>query len=205
MLAVPCQIERMGLRDFVERCPRYEVVAEVADGQTALRMARDAAPHIAVIEHGLSDITGLGLSHMLFHYHPRIEVLLHTNRTSEDDVIEALRAGVRGFVLKSAAEQHLIPALDALAEHRPYWDGAIEEEVFQRLVGGPPRTSNGLTTRERQVIQLVAEGHSTKAIADILNVTTKTVDTFRTALRRKLRLRTMADLVRYAVSHGIVD
>jgi len=193
MLVIPCDIERRGLRLLVEQSARYEVVGETANGQAALVLAIEAAPQIAVIEHTLPDMTGLGLSHLLTHFCPRIEVLLHSNRLSEDGVIEALREGVRGFILKSSAEQHLTAALDALSEHRPYWEGAIEEEVFTRLVGGPPRTSNGLSARERQVIQLVAEGHSTKAMAHMLNVSAKTIETYRIALRRKLRVRTVAE------------
>jgi DNA-binding NarL/FixJ family response regulator len=168
-------------------------------------LALEAAPHIAIIEYSLPDMTGLGLSHLLSHFRPRIEVLLHTTRLSEDGVIEALREGVRGFLLRSSTERHLTAALDALSEHRPYWEGAIEEEVFTRLVGGPPRTSNGLTARERQVIQLIAEGHSTKEMALMLNVTGKTIETYRIALRRKLRVRTVADLVRYAINHKIIE
>lgn len=205
LLVSPRDIERRGLRLIVEQSGRYEVVGEALNGQTALVLALEVAPHIAVIEPTLPDMTGLGLSHLLSHYHPRIEVLLYTNPLSEDGIIEALREGVRGFVLRSSAERHLPAALDALSEHRPYWEGAIEEEVFTRLVGGPPRTSNGLSARERQVIQLLAEGHSTKAMAHMLNVSAKTIETYRIALRRKLRVRTVADLVRYAIKHKIIE
>lgn len=205
LLVSPRDIERRGLRLIVEQSGRYEVVGEALNGQTALVLALEVAPHIAVIEPTLPDMTGLGLSHLLSHYHPRIEVLLYTNPLSEDGIIEALREGVRGFVLRSSAERHLPAALDALSEDRPYWEGAIEEEVFTRLVGGPPRTSNGLSARERQVIQLLAEGHSTKAMAHMLNVSAKTIETYRIALRRKLRVRTVADLVRYAIKHKIIE
>jgi len=205
LLVSPCDIERRGLRSIVEQFARYEVVGEAMNGQTALVLAIEAAPQIAVIEHSLPDMTGLGLSHLLTHFRPRIEVLLHTSRLNEDSVIEALREGVRGFVLRSSADRHLNAALDALSEHRPYWEGAIEQEVFTRLVGGPPRTSNGLTARERQVIQLIAEGHSTKEMAYMLNVSAKTIETYRIALRRKLWVRTVADLVRYAIKHRIVE
>ena len=200
-----CEIERRGLRLLVEQSARYEVVGEAVNGQAALVLAIESAPQIAVIEHTLPDMTGLGLSHLLSHFHPRIEVLLHASHLSEDSIIEALREGVRGFILRSSAERHLTAALDALSEHRPYWEGAIEEEVFARLVGGPPRTSNGLSARERQVIQLVAEGHTTKAMAQMLNVSAKTMETYRIALRRKLRVRTVADLVRYAIDHKIIE
>ena len=205
LIVIPRDIERRGLRLLVEQSARYEVVGEAVNGQTALVQALEAAPSIAILDHSLPDMTGLGLSHLLTHFSPRIEVLLYTTHLTEDGVIEALREGVRGFLLKSSAEQHLTAALDALSEHRPYWEGAIEEEVFARLVGGPPRTSNGLSARERQVIQLVAEGHSTKEIAFMLNVTAKTVETYRLTLRRKLRLRTVADLIRYAIDHEIIE
>jgi DNA-binding NarL/FixJ family response regulator len=205
LLVIPSDIERRGLRLFVEQSGRYEVVGAADNGQAALVIALEAAPHIAIIQYSLPDMTGLGLSHLLTHFQPRIEVLLQTDRLSEDGVIEALREGVRGFLLRSSAALHLTAALDALSEHRPYWEGAVEEEVFTRLVGGPLRTSNGLTARERQVIQLLAEGHSTKEMAFMLNVSAKTIETYRIALRRKLRVRTVADLVRYAIDNGIIE
>ena len=142
---------------------------------------------------------------MLTRKHPHISILLYCDSTNEELVIGALRAGVRGFVLKSLASSHLVPALDALSDHRPYWDDAIEDELFDRIMGGPPRGPDCLTPRESQVMALLANSCSTKTIAFVLDITPKTVETFRTSLRRKLRLRSTADIVRYAIDHGIIE
>lgn len=168
-------------------------------------MAAETEPDIAVIDYSVPDTTGLGLAHMLTRNRPRTSILLYCDYTSEELIVHAMREGVRGFVLKSAAERHLVPALDALSDHRPYWDNAVDEEVFARLMGGPRVSPDGLTQRERQVVHLVAQGFGTKVIAYLLDVSPATIRSFRTALRRKLRLRNTADIVRYALEHGVVD
>jgi DNA-binding NarL/FixJ family response regulator len=204
IILVARQIDRIRLRNIIERSARYDIVAETADARAALRLASEAAPQIAVIDEAVPDTSGLGLAHLLSHYHPRVQLLLHTGALSEADILEALREGVRGFVLRAGAETHLLPALDALSDQRPYWEGAVADEVFQRLVGGPPFTGEGLTAQERLLVQLVAEGHSTRSMAEIMDLPIKTAESMRIALRRKLRVRTTADLVRYAIDHGII-
>jgi len=205
MLVVPFPVERAGLRSIIESSSRHSVVAEETLGESAVRVASQVAPDVAVIDYAISDTTGLGLAGMLTRKHPHISILLYCDSTNEELVIGALRAGVRGFVLKSLASSHLVPALDALSDHRPYWDDAIEDELFDRIMGGPPRGPDCLTPRESQVMALLANSCSTKTIAFVLDITPKTVETFRTSLRRKLRLRSTADIVRYAIDHGIIE
>ena len=108
-------------------------------------------------------------------------------------------------MLKSGIDRHLIPALDALSDHRPYWNEAVNEELFERLIGGPPLSPDAMTHRERQVVNLVANGLSNKEIAHRLNLSHKTIESFRTNLRRKFRLRTTADIVRYAMKHEVIQ
>jgi DNA-binding NarL/FixJ family response regulator len=205
MLVVANSVEHLGLSEIIEGCPRYRVVAEAVLAQTALSMAAETKPDIAIVEYGLFDATGLELAHRLAHDHPNIQILLYAHLISDEWIADALREGVRGFVLKSGIDRHLIPALDALSDHRPYWNEAVNEELFERLIGGPPLSPDALTQRERQVVHLVAQGLSNKEIAHRLNLSHKTIESFRTALRRKFRLRNTAEIVRYALRHEIIQ
>lgn len=138
MLVVPFAIERAGLRTIIESSSLHQVVAEAAVGDRALQLAAETKPDIAVIDYSVPEITGLGLAHMLARNHPQMSILLYCDNTTEELIVHAIGEGVRGFVLKSDAGRHLVPALDALSDHRPYWDDAVDEEVFTRLMGGPP-------------------------------------------------------------------
>jgi DNA-binding NarL/FixJ family response regulator len=203
MVVVRNPVERLGLRNMIEGCARYNVVAETYLAQPALALASVESPDIAIVEYGLFDATGIDLSHRLTHDHPGMGILLYADRVSEEWIDDALREGVRGFVLKDGINRHLIPALDALSDHRPYWNEAIDEELFARMMGGSPLPPNCMTQREKQVVHLVAQGLANKEIAHRLNISAKTVESFRMALRRKYRLRNTADIVRYAVRNDM--
>ena len=124
----------------------------------------------------------------------------------EDLILEVLRAGVRGFVLKSDTERHLIAALDSLSIRRPYFSGAVSDTLLEQFLENKPHTlASSLTHREREVVQQVAEGRINKEIAARLNISVKTVETHRASAMRKLKLRTTADLVRYAVRNQLVQ
>ena len=202
MVVVRNAVERLGLRNIIEDSGRYNVVGEAGLAQPALALASVESPDIAIVEYGLFDATGIDLSHRLTHDHPDMGILLYSDRVSEDWIDDALREGVRGFVLKDGIDRHLIPALDALSDHRPYWNEAIDEELFARMMGGPPLPPDFMTQREKQVVHLVAQGLANKEIAHRLNISDKTVASFRMILRRKYRLRNTADIVRYAVRNG---
>lgn len=135
-----------------------------------------------------------------------VKILLYTMHDREDVISEILRAGVRGFVLKSETEQHLIAALDALSIRKPYFSGAVSETLLNRYLESKPQPGcSSLTHREREVVQLIAEGRINKEIAGLLSISIKTVETHRASAMHKLNLRTTADLVRYAVRNNIVQ
>ena len=205
MLVVPLAIERAGLRTIIESSSLHQVVAEASSGNAAVQMAAETEPDIAVVDDSVPDTTGLGLARMLKRNYPRTSILFYCDCTTEELILHAMREGVRGFVLKTAAAPHLVPALDALSDHRPYWDDAVDEEVFARLMGGPPVPPDNLTPRERQVMHFVARGLSTRVIAYLLDVSPATIRRCRTALRRKLRLRNATDIVSYALEHRIIE
>ena len=197
---------RRGVRQIVETKAYYQVVGEAGDGRSALDIASEARPDIAIIDYSLPELNGLDLSHALKRQHPKIEILLYTMHDREEIVMDVLRAGVRGFVLKSDTEKHLLAALDALSIHRPYFSGAISETLLaQFLESRPVELASSLTHREREIVQQVAEGRLNKEIAARLNISIKTVETHRASAMRKLKLKTTADLVRYAIRNQLIQ
>ena len=184
----------------------YQVVGEAADGRTGLELAKQTRPDIAIIDYSIPELNGLDLAHALKRECPRIEILLYTMHDREEIIMEVLRAGVRGFVLKSDTERHLVAALDALSIRRSYFSGAVSDALLDQLLESKPHpTASSLTHREREVVQQVAEGRINKEIAARLTISVKTVETHRASAMRKLKLRTTADLVRYAVRNQLIQ
>mgnify|MGYP003579300402 CR=1 FL=1 len=197
---------RRGIRQLLETKPYYRVVGEATNGREGLELAREAQPDIAIVDYSIPELNGLDLSHALKRELPRIEILLYTMHDREEIVIEVLRAGVRGFVLKSDAEKHLIAALDALSLRRPYFSAAISDTLLEQFLDSKPHPlASSLTHREREVVQQVAEGRINKEVAARLDISIKTVETHRASAMRKLKLRTTADLVRYAIRNQLVQ
>lgn len=197
---------RRGVRGVIETAPCYHIIGEASNGREALELAREKQPDIAVIDYSLPELNGLDLAHGLKKVAPRTEILLFTMHDREELIMEVLHAGVRGFVLKSDAEKHLLAALDALSLRRPYFSGAVSEALLARFLDSKPdNMASSLTHREREIVQLIAEGRINKEIAHRLDISVKTVETHRASAMRKLKLRTTADLVRYAVRNGIVQ
>ena len=197
---------RRGVRQLVETKPYYQVVGEAADGRTALDLAQETSPDITILDYSLPKLNGLDVAHALKRQFPRMEVLLYTMHDREDVIMDVLRTGIRGYVLKSDTELHLLAALDALSIHRPYFSGAVSETLLDRFLETKPQPiASSLTHREREVVQQIAEGRINKEIAQILNISVKTVETHRASAMHKLKLRTTADLVRYAIRNNIVQ
>ena len=197
---------RRGVRQLLETKPYYEVVGEAPDGRSALERARETRPDIAILDYSIPELNGFDLAHALKREFPRIEILVYTMHDREEIIMDVLRAGVRGFVLKSDTEKHLLAALDALSIHRSYFSGAISDALLNQFLESKPASlASSLTHREREVVQQVAEGRINKEIAQRLNISVKTVETHRASAMRKLKLRTTADLVRYAVRNQLIQ
>ena len=193
--------ERSGLRSLIESCPGYHVVAEAGDGRTALALASAERPDVLAIavDDTLPDMTALGLCHFFTRNHPRTQILVQTNNNNRVWIVDALREGVRAFILKEGAQRHLLPALKALSDHRPYWEGAVGEELLEELLQmGPRPPPSSLSTMEWQILQLTAQGHSATQMGEALGITAYAADRMRAGLRRKLGLKSFADLARYA-------
>jgi DNA-binding NarL/FixJ family response regulator len=197
---------RCGVRQLVESKPYYKVVGEAADGRSAVELAKATQPDIAIIDYSVPELNGLDLSLALKRELPRIEILLYTMHDREEIIMDVLRAGVRALVLKSDSSEHLLAAVDALAIRRSYFSSAISDTLLSQFLEIKSHdASSSLTRREREVVQLVAEGRLNKEIAGRLTISIKTVETHRASAMRKLKLKTTADLVRYAVRNQLIQ
>jgi DNA-binding NarL/FixJ family response regulator len=204
-------VVRRGVRALLESQPGWEVVAEAQTGREAVEVVKRLQPDIVVIDLSLPELNGLDATRQILKESPRTEVLMLTMHHSEELVRNVLQAGARGYVLKSDADASLISAVDSLRQHKPFLTANVAEFVLddylrradQQDLTALPHT--GVTAREREIIQLLAEGKSNKEAASILDVSVKTIEAHRANLMRKLHLRSFSDLVRYAVRNKIVQ
>jgi DNA-binding NarL/FixJ family response regulator len=197
---------RRGVRSLLATQENVHVIAEAANGREALKIAEDEQPDIAIVDLSLPELNGIDFANALKRGRLLTHVLFYTMSNREDVVLDALRAGARGFVLKEESEQHLLAAIDAISIGRPYFSPAISDKLFDRLATVErPMEKTDLTSRERGIIQLIAEGAINKVIASKLGITTKTVETHRMNAMRKLKIRNTAELVRWAIRNHLVE
>jgi DNA-binding NarL/FixJ family response regulator len=196
-----------GVRSLLESREGWQIVAEASNGREALQLARGTQPDIAVLDYSLPLMNGPELTRAIKRDLPRTEVLIYTMHDKESIVTEVLRAGARGYALKSDLASHLLSGVEALARGKPYFSPAISETVldyfFEKNQG--TRDPTVLTSREREVVQLIAEGNMNKQVAYTLGISIKTVETHRAAVMEKLKLHSAAQLVLYAVRNNIVQ
>jgi DNA-binding NarL/FixJ family response regulator len=206
LLADDHSIVRAGVRAVLEQQPGWVICGEASSGPEAIEQAEKLAPDIIIMDIGMPELNGLDATRRIKRLHPKIEVLIFTANETEDVVRNVFKAGARGYLLKSDATKHLVPAVEALVKKRTYFSSRVSELVFSGYLkeDGDTAEDSALTSREREVVQLVAEGKSSKEVASLLGISVKTVETHRATIMRKLQLRSVADLVRYAVRNGIV-
>ena len=205
LIADDHEVVRSGLRSILKIHPDWEVVAEAADGKEAIAKAVETKPDVAVVDYSLPLINGIEVTRQIRRRLPGTEILIFTMHDNETLIGEVLSAGAHGFLLKSDAKRHLLEAIETLADHKPYFTSNISETLLKSFLLKSGRSQSILTPREREIIQLIAEGHSNKQIASILNLSQKTVETHRAAVMRKLNLHSAAELVRYAVRNQFVE
>jgi DNA-binding NarL/FixJ family response regulator len=198
-------VVRSGVRSIIESHAGWTVVAEAADGKDAIDKAIATQPDVAILDDTLPRINGIEATRQIRLRAPNVEVLILTEHDNEIIMRDAFSAGARGYLLKTEAEQELVAAIETLALHRPYLTGQAMEALLAVFLTDARPTKQLLTARERSVVQLVAEGHSNKRIAEVLSVSVKTVETHRAAIMRKLELTSAAALVRYAVRHKLIE
>lgn len=206
LIADDHDVIRRGVRALLETRSDLQVVAEASTGREALAQARKTMPDIAILDYSLPELNGYDLTVTLKRELPRTEILIYTMYDRESMILGVLRAGARGFILKSETEEHLFAAINALSIHRPYFSGGISETLLDQFLRTKPQTAlSALTRREREIVQLIAEGKINKEIARLLDISVKTVETHRATAMHKLKLRTTAELVRYAVRNSIIE
>ncbi len=204
LLADDHVIVRQALGALLER-EGFEVVGAVGDGQEALRVARERQPDVAILDFSMPLLNGLDAAREILHACPRTRAILLTMHTDDHRVLEALRAGVRGYVVKSQAAADLIRAIHEVLRGATYLSPGISETVVQAYLNKSDVPVDPLSPREREVLQLIAEGKSTKEIAGLLSISFKTAESHRTRLMRKTNIHETASLVRYAVRRGLVQ
>jgi DNA-binding NarL/FixJ family response regulator len=209
LIADDHEIVRHGIRALIENHPGWEVCGEAVDGRDAVRKARELRPDLALLDVGMPNLNGLDAARRILDIAPQTRVLILTMHESEQVVREVLEVGARGFLLKSDAARDLVSAVQALQRRTTFFTSSVAEVVlngFLRRRGDTQRlTKDRLTPREREVVQLLAEGKSSKEVAVVLDLSVKTAETHRTNVMRKLDLHSVADLVRYAVRNHLVQ
>lgn len=207
LIADDHQAMRQGVRNFLETREGWQIVGEASNGHEALRLARELQPDIAILDYSLPLMNGLELTRVVKRELPRTEILIYTMHDRESILIDVLRAGARGYVLKSDAGPHLVAAVEALSMHKPYFSAAISETLLDYFIEQDHGANSAtvLTPREREIVQLIAEGKINKQTAYLLDISVKTVETHRAAAMHKLKLRSTAELVLYAVRNNIVQ
>lgn len=207
LLADDHRLVRAGIRSLLEEIPNVEVVAEAGDGRETLDMVRQYNPNIAMIDVAMKGLNGLDVAARMSRDFPHVKVLILSMHTNEEYVIKALKGGANGYLIKDAATEELSLALKAVSKGETYLSPVISKGVIDNLIAlseGRSETGDVLTPRQREILQLIAEGKSTKEIAAILSVSVKTVETHRTQLMNRLDIHDIAGLVRYAVRTGLV-
>lgn len=208
LLADDHHLVRAGIRGLLEDLPGVEVVAEAGDGREALEQIEKTRPDIALLDITMPGLNGLEVAARAAKDVPKTKVLLLSMHADEAYVAQALRAGVAGYLLKDAADDELSMALKAVSRGDVYLSPRISKTLVERLArasGGEPDPLAGLTPRQREILQLVAEGHSSKEIAATLNVSIKTVEAHRGQIMERLGVRDVTGLVRFAIRAGLVS
>jgi DNA-binding NarL/FixJ family response regulator len=203
LIADDHEVVRAGLRALLSEQPNWQVVAEAADGKEAVAQALKTAPDVAIVDYSLPVLNGAEVTRQIRQRSPGTEVIIFTMHDNNGLIREVLHAGALGYLLKSDANRLLLTAAETVAEHKPFFTGMVSETLLRSFL---PKGNDGpLTARERSVLQLIAEGHTNKRIASILNLSIKTIDIHRAAVHRKLKIHSTAALVRYAIRNKMID
>jgi DNA-binding NarL/FixJ family response regulator len=205
LIADDHDVVRSGVRAILATRADWEVVGEASDGREAIAEAVKTRPDVAILDYGLPLVNGVEATRQIKTRLPGIEILIFTMHDTDGLVRDALEAGARGFLLKSDAKQLLLTAVESLANHKPFFTGKVSEALLETYLSKAGVEQSILSAREKSVIQMIAEGRTNKQIADVLSLSTKTVETHRASAMRKLNLDTTAALIRYAIRNKLVE
>jgi DNA-binding NarL/FixJ family response regulator len=199
---------RAGIRALLHGLEGVEVVGEASNGREALALARSCRPQVVLMDISMTEMNGLEAAARMVKDFPDVRVVMLSGHANEEYVCQALRAGASGYILKDAGAAELEIAVRAVARGETYLSPAVSKHViaeYMRRVGGESGSLELLTARQREILQLIAEGRTTKEMASLLHVSVKTVETHRMQLMDRLNIHDIAGLVRYAVRAGIVQ
>jgi DNA-binding NarL/FixJ family response regulator len=212
LLADDHEIVRRGLCTLLQRHEGWEVCGEASDGREVVEKAKELKPDVIIVDVGMPNLNGLDATRRLMQHDPNFKVIVLTVTDADQVIREALDAGARGFVLKSDAARDLVSAVEALHSKRMFFTPRVNDLVLagflekgQSVPRNQPPSLPTLTAREREITQLLAEGRSSKEAASALNLSTKTVETHRSNIMRKLSLHSIRDLVVYAIKNKIIQ
>jgi len=203
LIADDHDVVRSGLRHMLEAEPGWIVCGEATNGRDAVELAKELVPDIVVLDHSMPDLNGLEATRQIKKAVPSAEILIFTMHESEQLIRNVLAAGARGFLMKSDAARYIVLAVEILSQHKPFFTSKVSETMLESFLrsgkeGVEPITS-ALTPREREILQLLAEGNSNKKVASQLDISIKTVETHRSTIMRKVGVNSITDLVRYAI------
>jgi two-component system, NarL family, response regulator NreC len=210
LLADDHQLMRSGVRLMLEREPDLTVVGEAADGREAVALAKSLKPEVVVMDIGMPNLNGIEAAHQMTQELPDLAVVMVSMHSDESYVLRALKSGARGYLLKDSAEADLIKAVHAVAGGKSFFSPAVSKLLLDDYVrklkrSGTEDAYDLLTPREREILQLIAEGKSNKDIANLLNLSVYTVESHRSNLMEKLNVRGLPELILYAVRRGIIS
>lgn len=186
----------------------WEIVGEASDGRQAVEKTQQLKPDLVILDIGMPNLNGLDATRQILHQNPQQKVLILTITDTDQVIRDVLQAGARGFVLKSDAARDLVAAVEAVQQQRTFFTSRVGEMVLDGYLKGGTRsepTLPSLTPREREIVQLLAEGKSTKEVATVLDLSVKTAETHRSNIMRKLKLHSVGELVLYAIRNNIVQ
>jgi DNA-binding NarL/FixJ family response regulator len=204
------QLMRSGIRLMLEREGDLMVVGEASNGREAVALAKTLKPDVVIMDIGMANLNGIEAARQMTQERPEVAVMMLSMHSDESYVLRALRAGARGYLLKDSAEQDLIKAVHVVAGGKSFFSPAVSRMLLDDYVRKLKRSDTDdaydlLTPRERELLQLIAEGKSNKDIANLLNLSVYTVESHRSNLMQKLNLRGLPELILYAVRKGIIS
>jgi len=199
------------LKSLLESHPGWTICAEAQTGREAVEKAKQLRPEIAVLDITMPELNGIEAARKIQKASPNTEILILSVHYSDQLVRDVVGAGVRGYIVKSDSDRDLVAAVEALAKHRPFFTPLATEAMLTGLNSAssglekPEPTEDRLTSREREILQLLSEGKSSKEVASVLDLSVKTAETHRSNIMRKLKIHNVTELVRYAVRNRIIE
>lgn len=203
------KIMREGLRMLLEKHPGFEVVGEAEDGLEVIKKVRKLRPEVVIMDLGMPNLNGIEATRKIINEMPKIKIVGFSMHADRRFIVEMLKAGASAYLLKDCASEELVVAIRAVLADRIYLSPSLADTVIKDYINNIPRDSLSvfsiLTAREREVLQLIAEGKNTKYIASKLYISVKTVETYRQNIKDKLNLSSIAELTKYAVREGLTS